>query len=316
MVQYRPLPTAEDLPETDNRPVDNELQYLVPVLLRTALAFAWPDRADWLMGVNLGIYYEPGLPAIVPDAFLSLGIERYRAKGLRLSYVLWEEQYIVPQWVLEIVSRTSGDEYAGKMLKYAQMGVKYYSIFNPDHYRRDGHDPFEIYRLIQGEYVRQQGNPFWMPELNLALGMEFGMREGHRQNWLYWYDQAGDKYLPPEDIALQEQYRLQQQQLQAEQERQRAEQEHQRAEQEHQRAEQERQRADQERLQAQQEHQRAEQERQRAEQEHQRAEQERQRAEQERQRADQERLQAQQESQLRAELLEKLRSHNIDPDQL
>jgi Uma2 family endonuclease len=131
--QYRPLPTAEDLPDTDNHPVDNELQYLVPVLLRTTLAFAWPERADWLMGVNLGIYYDPNLPAIVPDAFLSFGIERYRAKGLRLSYVLWEEQDIVPQWVLEIVSKAPGDEYAGKMLKYAQMGVQYYSIFYHSH---------------------------------------------------------------------------------------------------------------------------------------------------------------------------------------
>jgi Uma2 family endonuclease len=106
MVQYRTLPAAENLPDTDNRPVDNELQYLLPVLLRTTLAFAWPEREDWLMGVNLGIYYDLDLPAIVPDAFLSFGIERYRAKGLRLSYVLWEEQYIVPQWVLETVIQT------------------------------------------------------------------------------------------------------------------------------------------------------------------------------------------------------------------
>ncbi|MEP0886086.1 hypothetical protein NDI49_31620 [Trichocoleus sp. ST-U3] len=35
-LQY--LPTEEDLPETDNTPVDNELQILIPNLLRAILA--------------------------------------------------------------------------------------------------------------------------------------------------------------------------------------------------------------------------------------------------------------------------------------
>ncbi len=44
----------------------------------------------------MGLYYDPKEPAIVPDAFLSLGVEQRKSHRGRLSYVLWEENYIVP----------------------------------------------------------------------------------------------------------------------------------------------------------------------------------------------------------------------------
>ena len=57
----------------------------------------------------MGIYYLlDGLrqPVIVPDGLLSIGVKRQKNNSLRLSYVLWEEDYIPPVWVLEIVSKT------------------------------------------------------------------------------------------------------------------------------------------------------------------------------------------------------------------
>ena len=173
MVQYNPLqylPSAEELPDSDDTPVDNELQILIPILLRAILALLWADRRDWFFGVNMGVYYEPDKAAIVPDGFLSLGVERYKAGGrLRLSYVLWQENNTVPKWVLEVVSKTPGGEYDDKMTKYAQIGVLYYVIYNPDYWRRDKHDLFEVYRLVNGVYVRQTGNPVWMPEMALGI---------------------------------------------------------------------------------------------------------------------------------------------------
>ncbi len=49
------------------------------------------------------IYYDPDKPAIVPDGFLSLGVQRIVDKELRLSYVMWEENNIPPVFVLEVV---------------------------------------------------------------------------------------------------------------------------------------------------------------------------------------------------------------------
>ncbi len=78
--QYEPwqcLPTSAELPDSDDTPVDSELQNLIPNLLAAILALVWADRSDWFFGVDMGIYYAPGEPPIVPDGFLSLGVDRF-----------------------------------------------------------------------------------------------------------------------------------------------------------------------------------------------------------------------------------------------
>jgi len=205
MVQYNPLqylPTDEDLPETDNIPVDNELQILIPSLLRAVLVLLWADRTDWFFGVNLGLYYDPrSQTGIGPDAFLSLGVDRFKPNGrLRLSYLVWQEKYVMPQWVLEVISKSPGSEYDLKLAKYAELGVLYYTIYNPDYRSRDNHSPFEVYRLVDGVYVPQPGEIVWMPELGIGIGHEQDAFEGYNRDWLFWYDQEGNRYPTPEDV--------------------------------------------------------------------------------------------------------------------
>jgi Uma2 family endonuclease len=82
------LLTEYGLPDTNEQPVDNKLQVLVPALLRAILALLWGDRNDWLVGVNLGLYYDPNLPAIDPNGgFLSLGVPRLRCQTTPVSRV-------------------------------------------------------------------------------------------------------------------------------------------------------------------------------------------------------------------------------------
>jgi len=222
MLEHNPLqilPTEFDLPDSDDQPVDNELQLLIPILLRAILALLWADQNDWFFGINLGLYYDPKQPAIGPDAFLSLGVPRVRPSGkLRLSYLLWEER-VMPQWALEVVSQKYGGEYDDKMRDYENLGVLYYTIYNPNHWRRDRHEPFEVYRLTNGEYIRQTGNPVWMPEIGLGIGAESGTHEGITQDWLYWYDEQGNRYPAPEDAIAFERNRAEQAEQQLEEER-------------------------------------------------------------------------------------------------
>ncbi|MFB8791784.1 MAG: Uma2 family endonuclease [Potamolinea sp.] len=214
MVQSDPklrLPTSDELPETDGLPVDNELHTLVPNLLGLILGFIWGQRLDWFFGVNMGIYHTTGINPrvpIVPDGFLSLGVERIRGNRLRKSYVVWEENGIVPMFVLEIVSQTPGGEYDEKISIYAQLGLLYYVIYNPDFWRRDQQEPFEIYRLVSGSYQRQIGEPFWMPEIGLGIGRGIGNHRGLQREWLYWFDQRGNRILTPEELLAryQEQF--------------------------------------------------------------------------------------------------------------
>jgi Uma2 family endonuclease len=254
MVQADPnrttLPSSAELPCSDDIPVDNENQNLIPNLLLFLLTFIWGDRLDWFLGVDMGIYHTTGVNPrvpVVPDAFLSLGAERYRSdlpSTGRLSYVLWEENNIPPILTLEVVSQTYGGEYDDKMQIYARLGVLYYVIYNPNYWRRDQHQPFEVYKLINGVYQLQIGEPFWMPEIGLGVSRYRQILPSVTREILTWYDSVGTRHLFAEEAERQ---RTEQERQRAEQERQRAEQEWQRAEQEWQRAEQERQRAEQER---------------------------------------------------------------------
>ena len=209
MVQFDPklgLPSSDELPDSDGLPVDNELQTLVPNFLSLILGFIWANRFDWFFGVNMGVYHTTGLNPrvpIVPDAFLSLGVERVRGNNLRKSYVTWEENGVVPRFVLEVVSQTPGGEYDDKMTIYARLGVLYYVIYNPDFWRRDRQEPFEVYRLIDGVYQRQIGEPFWMPEIGLGIGRGIGYHLGFQREWLYWFDQRGNRCPTPEEQAAE-----------------------------------------------------------------------------------------------------------------
>lgn len=210
MLQYNRLhclPSAEELPDSDDTPVDNELQNLIPNLLEEVLAFIWASRLDWFFGVDMGIYYAPSTPAIVPDGFLSLGVERFIHENGRLSYVLWDEADVIPILALEVVSQSYGGEYDQKKNDYAKIGILYYVIYVPNrrHYRN--RQPLEVYRLVNGEYVLQPGDQVWLPEIGLAIGRERGTYRGRTREWLYWYDQSGQRYPTPEERAEQERQR-------------------------------------------------------------------------------------------------------------
>ncbi len=51
MVNYNPLqnlPSSDELPDSDDTPVDHELQILIPTLLRLILNWLWGSRNDWM----------------------------------------------------------------------------------------------------------------------------------------------------------------------------------------------------------------------------------------------------------------------------
>lgn len=230
MVQADPnraiLPSSAELPCSDDIPVDNENQNFIPNVLRFLLQIIWHDRTDWFYAVNMGVYHttgaHPRVP-IVPDAFLCLGVER-RKQSLqgrgRSSYVTWEENYIPPILTLEVVSQTYGGEYDDKMQIYARLGVLYYVIYNPEFWRRDQQQPLEVYKLIEGVYQLQIGEPLWMPEIGLGIGRFHCPTAPVNQEALAWYDATNTRYLLAEERFAQERQRAEQEQQRAEQERQ------------------------------------------------------------------------------------------------
>ena len=301
------LPGSLELPDSDDTPVDNEGQNDIPNGLRFSLAQIWEERQDWFFGVDMGIYDRQGqkegkatmlAPSTVPNGFLSVGVVRRKDTWGRRSYVLAEEGQVIPVLALEYLSKTYGGEYDGKLDVYAQLGVPYYLVYNPEGRRK--HQPLEMYHLEQGKYRLQPiVEPYWIPEIKLGIGRVQGQMSGIQIEWLSWFDRLGKPYPLPEEIikTLQARERrhqvneiklkrlAQQKQLEADQERSRAE-----------RAE---------RL--------AEQERLRAAMAETLAEQERSKAEQERSRAAMAETLAEQERLARLQLIDRLRQMGIDP---
>ena len=203
-VDLKHLPTSAELPDSDDIPVDNEDQNFLPNLLLFLLEYIWKNRDDWYFGVDMGIYHttdvNPRVP-VVPDGFLSLGVERRKNGGSRSSYVMWEEDYTPPILTLEVVSHSYGDEYEKKLDIYRKLGVKYYVIYNPKFWRRDGHLPFEVYKLVDGDYQLQIGEPLWMPEIGLGMGRCVLPSDRFERETLSWFDERGQRYLTSEEKA-------------------------------------------------------------------------------------------------------------------
>ncbi|WP_293347607.1 MULTISPECIES: Uma2 family endonuclease [unclassified Microcoleus] len=191
----RHWPSADELPDSDETPVDNELQELIPGLLKAILLILWAERMDWFFGIDMAIYHHLNKPIIVPDAFLSLGVQRFYDEELRPSYVLWDEN-VIPQFVLEVVSATYRKEYSTKLDIYQDLGVLYYVIYSS---RRRRKPRLEVHKLVNGKYELQPGNYVWMPEIGLGIGCERGNYSGVTREWLYWYDADGKRYLTPEE---------------------------------------------------------------------------------------------------------------------
>jgi Uma2 family endonuclease len=216
---YLHLPTAEELPDSDDTPVDNELQNNIPNLLLNVLLWLWGDRSDWYWGVDMGIYYEPNIEkpkeskSIVPDAFLALGVNRHVDDGGRLSYVLWKEQ-VLPILFLEVVSKEYNGEYDHKLEKYQALEILYYVIYNSlsgSTGVHKKHQSLEVYKLVDGKYelmpltaLLQEGGigkMVWMPEIGLGIGCEVRSLSNWSREWVYWYDRFGNRYPTYEERA-------------------------------------------------------------------------------------------------------------------
>ncbi len=233
--EYRHLPTAEDLPDSDETPVDNELQNDIPNILLNLLIGIWRDSQDWFWGIDMCIYYEPNTEepekskSIVPDGFLALGVNPRPNQGGRLSYVLWQER-ILPILALEVISKKYNGEYDLKLQKYQDLKILYYVIYNPLSGRKGlykNHQSLEVYKLIHGKYelmpsvslLQEGGQVVWMPEVGLGIGCERGARGDWEREWVYWYDRNCVRYPTAEERADQAELEKQQANAIAHQER-------------------------------------------------------------------------------------------------
>lgn len=234
VLEEQPPFDLADLITEDDEPVDNFLSAKQQRLLVEPLYTSAKLERPFLADSNVAIYAAPRSQPIVPDMFLSLGVQvadDWWEKANR-SYLLWEFGK-APEVVVEIVSNEKGNEDGSKLRDYAALAILYYVIY--DLQQLLSNEIVRVYQLVAGEYLLRPD--YRLPVVALSLTFWYGAFEDKTALWLRWSDPTGDIIPTGAERAEQAHRRADAAVLRVEEERQRAEQESQRAEQESQRAE-------------------------------------------------------------------------------
>jgi Uma2 family endonuclease len=198
-----------DYPESDGLPLaesDATRDYLIYGV--EALDRYFQNRADVYVSGNLFIYYEQGNPkaVVAPDVFVVIGAE----KKQRPSYKVWEEQGKLPDFVIEITSKSTASEDRGtKRGLYAYLGIPEYFQYDPtaDYLK----PPLQGFRLVDGNYL---------PILGRTVGDRFSIY-AETLGLELWLEADGEMrfYEPNKGIKLLSSRETEQAKIQAEQEK-------------------------------------------------------------------------------------------------
>jgi len=157
---------TEDDEHVDNFPSAKQQRILVePIYSSSNL------QRPFLADSNIALYSTPRAAPIVPDMFLSQGVQvadEWWEKENR-SYLLWEFGK-PPEVVMEIVSNQKGKEDTDKLRDYAALGVLYYVIYDPQ--RLLSADLIRVYQLVAGEYLLRPDTRLADVGLSLTLWYE------------------------------------------------------------------------------------------------------------------------------------------------
>jgi len=227
-----PLVTWERLPEDfvlPDDPVENLQQPPLAAALTDALGAADRIQPQMLIASNFGLVATIKQKTVVkaPDWLYVPRVLPVAEGVIRRSYTPNLEGDSVAV-VMEFLSETDAGVYSlrptdpyGKLYFYEQIfSVPTYVIFDPYEPR------LEIRRLQESQYVLQEPTDkgrYWIPELELFLGIWYGTKLGLTINWLRWWDEAGNMLLWSAEEAEQERQRAEAAIAQAEAERQRNE---------------------------------------------------------------------------------------------
>ncbi|MBE9059772.1 Uma2 family endonuclease [cf. Phormidesmis sp. LEGE 11477] len=193
VVTWEPLPDDFVLPDD---PVENIQQPPLAAALTDALGENGLIQSEMLIGSNFGLVANIDKRTVVkaPDWFYVPYVLPIREDVIRRSYTPHTEGDPVAV-VMEFLSADDCGELSirsmppyGKLYFYEQiLQVPTYVTYNP-------YEPsLQVRRLENGQYVLQTANAngrFWIPELQLNLGIWKGERLGKTTHWLRWWDDS------------------------------------------------------------------------------------------------------------------------------
>lgn len=217
-------PNVDRLVTEDDKPVDNIFSEKQQRLLTEPLFSSWAGPGEgrpFVAMSNVGLFYAVHRPPYVPDMMMSLDVELPSdlwPKEHR-SYFVWEYGKM-PEVVVEVVSNREGGEDSDKLKGFAQIGICYYVIYDPDQWLNAG--TLRVYKL-DGRKYRPLAEPIWFPDLGLGLQIWRGRYEDMDGTWLRWVDSGGQLIKTGSERAAEERARANDERTRAELAQERAE---------------------------------------------------------------------------------------------
>ena len=176
----------------DDQPVDGLISEREMDLLRDSLYASWrmPDGTtpQFVAMANVGLFYLPTEPAVVPDLLVSLDVQlpaQIKEKKDK-SYFIWQYGK-PPELVVEIVSNREGGELGRKVKLYARLGISYYIVHDPEHHLSE--TTLHIFERRGKSYFRMSEQ--FLEELNLGVTLWQGVHKGMQGEWLRWVNDSG-----------------------------------------------------------------------------------------------------------------------------
>lgn len=218
-ITWEALPADFILPDD---PVENIQQPALASALTDALGATQRIQPQMLIGSNFGLVATVKKKIVVkaPDWFYIPQVQPVAPGVIRRSYTPNLEGAPV-SLVMEFLSDTENGELSIRSTPpYGKLYFYEHILQVPTYVTYDPYEVIlEVRYLQNGQYslgAADANGRYWIPELELFLGIWQGERLCQTMNWLRWWDKEGNLLLWSSE--------------QAEQERQRAEQERQRAE--------------------------------------------------------------------------------------
>jgi Uma2 family endonuclease len=204
-----------NLPEEDGVPLESEMHYTLPWMLRLSIQAHWEGRTDFYIGCNMFLYYayeqaEEIAQAVRrrrrgrvrfkgPDLFLVRGVEDTTRP--RPYWAVWLEEGRYPDLIVEFLSpSTAQNDKTHKKELYAKV------FHTPEYF---WYDPFtgELAGFRLSMFPDWRYEPIapnergwlWSEVLGAYLGAWTGTVYGREQTWLRLYDSDGNLVLVSEE---------------------------------------------------------------------------------------------------------------------
>ncbi len=184
----------ENLPETDGVPLESDWHRLAITLLIECVRWSWRSRDDYYVGGNMFVYFSAqqvrNHDYRGPDFFF---VEGVAPKPDRETWTVWEEGGKYPDFIIELLSKTTRQEDLTTKKDLYQSVFKLYEYCCYDRLANEllgwrGHRKFEPVLPNERGWI-------WIEKMQLWLGTWHGVYHGLEADWPRFYDPHGNLLL-------------------------------------------------------------------------------------------------------------------------